>query len=147
MAALTKSIDTPKRHRHYSFGYKVKGNAKGFSGGGGMTDANGFLVAAADTANCKSVGRLLRDFDTTATGPDGVLADGAIFVEAEHGIFAYATGGGNPVVQASMGLIAEWLDDQTVVLAAGTANHVKAGKVLGIDPDTGKIWIDTLITA
>jgi len=147
MAALTKSIDTPKKHSHYTMGYKAKGNAKGFNGGGAMTDANGFLVAAADTANCKSVGRFLQDMDTTATGPDGVLADGAIFVETETGVFAYATGGGNPVVQASCGLIAEWLDDQTVVLAAGTANHVKAGKVLGIDPDTGKIWIDTLIQA
>lgn len=147
MAALTKSIDTPKKHRHYAMAYKAKGNAKAYSGGGAMTDANGFLVAAADTANCKSVGRLNQNMDTTATGPDGLLADGAIFVEAEHGIFAYATGGANPVVQASVGLIAEWLDDQTVSLAAGTANHVKAGKVLGIDPDTGKIWIDTLITA
>lgn len=147
MAALTKSIDTPKRHRHYVFGYKAKGNVKIFSGGGAMTDATGFLVAAADTANCKTAGRCLQDYDGTATGPDGLLADGARFVEVEHGIFAYATGGGNPVVQASVGLIAEWLDDQTVVLAAGTANHVKAGKVLGIDPDTGKIWIDTLIQA
>lgn len=147
MAALTKSIDTPKKHRHYSMAYKVKGNVKAFSGGGGCTDATGFVVAASDTANLKTVGRLLRDIDTTATGPDGLLADGAIFVEAEHGIFAYATAGGNPVVQASAGLIAEWLDDQTVVLAAGTANHVKAGRILGIDPDTGKIWIDTLIQA
>jgi hypothetical protein len=147
MAALTKSIDSPKKHRHYSFAYKVKGSAKGFSGGGGCVDANGFLVAASDTASLKTVGRLLSDFDTTATGVDGVLADGVLFKEAEHGVFAYATGGANPIVQASIGTIAEWLDDQTVSLAAGTANHVKAGRVLGIDPDTGKIWIDTLIQA
>lgn len=147
MAALTKSIDTPKKHRHYTMAYKCKGSAKAYSGGGACVDANGFLVAASDTANLKTVGRLLSDMDTTASGPDGVLADGILFKECEHGIFAYATGGANPVLQANVGAIAEWLDDQTVSLAAGTANHVKAGRVLGIDPDTGKIWIDTLIQA
>lgn len=147
MAALTKEIDTPKKHLHYPFAYKAKGNVKIFSGGGVCTDAGGFAVAASDTANLKTVGRADRSYDGTATGPDGVLADGAAFVQASHGVFAWATGGGNPVVQASAGLIAEWLDDQTVVLAAGTANHVKAGRILGIDPDTGKIWIDTLIQA
>src|SRR5688572_12399682 len=145
MAALTKEIDTPKKHLHYPFAYKAKGNVKIFSGGGVCADAGGFAVPASDTANLKTLGRADASYDGTATGPDGLRTDGQDFVRASHGIFAWATAGGSPIVQASVGLQACWLDDQTVVLAAGTAQTIEAGRILGIDPDTGKIWIDTLI--
>lgn len=143
MAALTGERDTAKNHRHYVLNWKVKGNVKGFSGGGVCVDATGFAVKASDTANLKTIGRANQTFDTTATGPKGLLADGVESVDVENGIFKFATTGANAIVQADVGnTIAEWLDDQTVVKAAGTANHVKAGLVVGIDADGG-IWIDT----
>jgi hypothetical protein len=143
MAALTGERDTAKNHRHYVLNWKLKGNVKGYNGGGACVAADGYLVRASDTAGLKTIGRLNQSFDTTATGPKGLLADGVESVDVENGVFKFATSGGNAVVQADVGnLIAEWLDDQTVVKAAGTTNHIKAGLVVGIDADGG-IWIDT----
>lgn len=142
MAALTGERSTDKKHRDYAYDYKAKGNVKGYSGGGACIDTTGFLVKAADAAGLRTVGRLNESFDTTATGPKGQLADGAIRVQAEHGIFKYGTTGGSAIVQADVGAFCYWLDDQTVVKAAGTVNSVKAGKVVDIDDDGG-IWVDT----
>lgn len=146
MAALTGERDTPKKHRHYIFDYLFKGNSKAFSGGGLCADATGYAIKAADTAGIKTIGRANQTVDSTAAGPKGLLADGATSIEAEHGVFRFKTTGGNAITQADVGItIAEWLDDQTVVRAAGTTNHVKAGKVVGFDSATGEVWIDTLI--
>lgn len=147
MANLTAERDTRKKHRHYAFAYKMKGNVKIFSGGGVCADAGGYAVKAADTASYKTLGRANQTQDTTAAGPDGLKADGDVYIEAEHGIFAFATSGGSAITVADVGGFAYWLDDQTVVKAAGTSNSIKAGTILGLDPDTGQVWVDTLIDA
>lgn len=142
MAALTGERDTPKRHRNYVESYPCKGNAKAYSGGLAAADANGYLVKAADLANYKVLGRLQASFDTTATGPDGVLADGAIEREVESGIHLYkTTSDANAITVADIGKFAYVVDDQTVARAAGTANSVKAGKVIGLRD--GQVVLDT----
>lgn len=141
MANLTGDRDTPKRTTRMPYAYAMKGNTKIFSGGGVIIVA-GYAQKAGDVAGGVTAGRANSTVDTTASGPKGVLADGAEKIECEHGAFKFATSGANAIVAADVGGFACWLDDQTVVAAAGTANEVVAGRILELDPDGG-VWIDT----
>lgn len=114
----------------------MKANTTIFNGAGVCVDANGFLVPASDTANLRTQG-VARE-KGVSTG----LADGALRLRVGYGVFAFKTTGVNAITVADIGKLAYWLDDQTVVRAAGATNDVPAGTVEGIDPDTGEVRLD-----
>lgn len=145
MAALTQERDTPMQHEHYDIVYSQKGNTKIFNGGLVNTDANGYAVPAADTANHHCVGRANATSDATAAGPAGLLADGVGQVEVRHGVFQYDNpAGGNQLTQADVGKLAYVLTDHEVTRAAGTAQSIIAGVVVAVDVANAKATIDTM---
>lgn len=144
MTALAAERDTAKRHGDYPFGFAQKGNTKIYNGSLVCADAGGYAVPAADTANYKVLGRANQTSDATATNATGsgvALADGILTVEAETGIFEFATSGGSALTVADVGKLAFVLDDQTVVRTGGTAQAIPAGIVLFADGT--KAVIDT----
>lgn len=143
MAALTGERDTPKRHSDFVYAFARKGNTKSYSGGMVNTDANGYAVAATDTANHHCVGRGNATSDTTATGPDGQLADGVGSQEVDVGIFEYDNpAGANQLTLADVQKLAYVLSDHEVTRAAGTAQSVIAGVVMSVDTANNKAVID-----
>lgn len=142
MAATTQERDTPWRDVDLPLSYLVKGNVKIPSGTLVALDAGGYAVPAADTAAYHVIGRAQMTVDTTAAGPKGLLADGVETIDCMHGVFQFGTSGGSAIVQASLGLMAFVLDNQTVVLTAGTAHTVAAGLIVAVD-DATHVWIDT----
>lgn len=148
MAALTAERDTPTQHHDFPFAYAQKGNTKIYNGSLSMTDANGFLVPAADTANCKVAGRANATSDGTAGNPLGVQADGALVVEVLQGVFQYNNPvSANQLTLADLGKLAYVLTDNEVARAAGTVNSVIAGRVLAVDLVANKATIDTRVRA
>jgi len=154
MAALTGERDTPKRLTDFVYVYKQATLTTIRGGGLVNTNAAGYAVPASDTANHKCVGRANATRDTTAAGPDGVLADGVAGklsgdgVEVDIGIFQYdnpATA--NQLTQADIGKLCYVLTDHEVTRAAGTTNSVIAGKVLEVDVVANTAWIDVRVKA
>ena len=152
MGALTAERDTPRRSTWgYRQNFPQKTNTKIFNGGLVNTDATGFAVPAADTANHHCFGRATQTRDTTAAGPDGVLADGVagnlsgVGIETEAGIFELdnPANGGNQLTQADVLKTCCVLSDHEVTRAAGTANAIVAGVVLSVDLVLNKAVVDT----
>lgn len=142
MAAATAEIDTPWRDVDLPINYPVATNVKILNGTLVCVSATGFAVPASDTAALHVIGRAQQTVDTTATGPQGLLADGVATIDCVHGVFRYLTSGASAIVQASIGIMAFILDNQTVVLTAGTVHTVAAGLVVAFD-DATHCWIDT----
>lgn len=151
MAALTAERDTPCQHHDFPFNYAQKGNTKIFNGSLCMTDANGYLVPGADTANCKVAGRAQATGDTTVTNtitPGVALADGVGNLDALNGVFQYDNPvGANQLTLADEGKLAYVLTDHELCRAAGTVNSIIAGRVLAVDLVNNKVTIDTRVRA
>jgi len=148
MAALTGERDTPCLHHEFPINYGVATNVKVYNGALCMTSATGYLVPAADTANCKVAGRCQQTADTTASGPNGVVADGVASADVMLGVFQYDNPvGANQLTLADLGKLAYVLDDHTVIRAAGTVNSIIAGRVLSVDLTNNKATIDTRVRA
>lgn len=150
MAGLAAERDTPKRHDDYPFVYLQKTNTKIYNGGMVNADATGYAVPAADTASHHCLGRANATRDTTATGPDLLLADGVtgtiqgVGVEVGVGAFEYdnPANSGNQLTQADVGKLCYVLSDHEVTRAAGTANSIIAGVVLSVDVTNTKAVVD-----
>lgn len=143
MAALTKERDTPTSHYDFPVSLKMKGNTKILNGALVSTDATGFAVPAADTANTQCVGRANATVDTTAAGPNGLLADGAVEIEVLVGICEYNNpAGANSLTQVDVGKLAYVLSDNELARAAGTTNSRIAGRVVRVDVTNAKATID-----
>jgi hypothetical protein len=134
MAALTKERDTPTQHYDFPQSLKVKGNVKIFNGAMVSTDATGFAVPSADVAATNCIGRANATVDTTAAGPLGLLADGAVEIEVLVGVATYNNpAGANQLTQVDVGKLAFVLTDNEVIRTAGTANTRIAGRVTRVD--------------
>lgn len=144
MTALAAERDTPKRSTETPYAFKQKGNTKVYNGSLVGIGTDGYARPAADTAGMFVPGRANATVDGTSAGPYGLLADddARLMIQAEPGIFSFATSGGSAITQAQVGELAYVLDDQTVVQAAGTANNVIAGRVVGYD-SASAVWINT----
>ncbi len=142
MTATTLERDTPWQDVDAPLNYPVATNVKIPNGTLVMLNSTGYAIPAADTASCHVIGRAQQTVDTTATGPNGVVADGVATIDCMHGVFKYGTSGGSAIVQASLGIMAFVLDNQTVVLTAGTSHTVAAGLIVRVD-DATNVWIDT----
>jgi hypothetical protein len=69
------------------------------------------------------------------------LADGAVHLRVEQGVFAYAMGsGGDVIAQANVGLPCFVIDDQTVGLTDGGGTRSVAGMIVGIKSTT-EVWV------
>jgi hypothetical protein len=131
MAALTKDRMTPSKELGTRQSYPVRAGAKIYLGALVSIDANGYARPAGDVASeiCVGISAGQAGGDEASTVDNTGGADGAKFVNVDQGVFDFATSGGSALVQADVGRSCEVLDDQTVVKAAGVANHVKAGEV------------------
>jgi hypothetical protein len=142
-AAAAREYDTPTSHYDFPVSLLAKGNAKIWNGTMVNTDANGYAVAAADVASHKCIGRANATCDTTAAGPQGVLADGIARVEALVGLCEYDNpAGANSLTQVDVGKLAYVLTDHEVARAAGTVNSIVAGRVVSVDVTRAKATID-----
>ena len=135
MAAATKDRNTKMIHLDYVLPLKIEAGETILGGIMVNTDADGFATAATDTAAHRCRGVSKRKYENTAG------ADGDELAEVDVGIFAFATGGANPVLQTDEGELCYVLDNQTVSLAAGTTNSVIAGKVVRY-VSSSEVWVD-----
>lgn len=143
MAAATREYDTPTSHYDFPVALKQKGNTKIWNGTLVSTDANGFAIPAADTASTNPMGRANATSDTTAAGPNGLLADGVGSIEVLIGIIELDNpAGANSLTQVDVGKLAYVLSDHEVCRAAGTVNSRIAGKVIAVDTVRAKATID-----
>ena len=127
MAALTK--DVPRRTKGLSKlqAYKVATNAVIYKGAIVCTNASGYLVPGADTANFNCVGIATEAADNTGG------ANGDLEILVYRGVAYVSTTGANAVTQANVGQDAVILDDNTIVLAAGATNDTTAGEIMAVD--------------
>lgn len=135
MAALT--TDTTRRYKDDGLGPQsipVAADAVIFKGAIVAVDADGYLVAASDTAGLKVAGIACEAFDNTGG------ADGDGFVVVQQGRVKVNTTGANAIVQADLYTNAVILDDDTVVQAAGATNDIVAGKVVEVESDG--VWVN-----
>jgi len=104
-------------------------------------NAGGFLVAAADTAGLRVIGRSEEQVDNTAGG------NGDLLCNVLRGVFLFDNSTVSAIVAADLGKQVFVEDDHTVSKLGGT-NKIKAGRFVGFggDPtgsDTTQVWIDT----
>lgn len=143
MAAATREYDTPTSHYDYPVSLKQATNVKIWNGTLVSTSATGFAIPAADTANTNPVGRANATSDTTASGPNGVVADGVASVEVLIGVVELDNpAGANSLTQVDVGKLAYVLSDHEVCRAAGTVNSRIAGTVVAVDTVRAKATID-----
>ncbi|MES2707133.1 MAG: hypothetical protein V4726_11085 [Verrucomicrobiota bacterium] len=91
-------------------------------------NASGHAINAADAASCKVVGVASETVDNTGSA-------GAKTILAPSGPHSgYANDGTNPCTIAHVGRTVYIKDNQTIQSATGT-NSVKAGILMGINPD------------
>jgi hypothetical protein len=102
--------------------YPVAASTQIFGGGIVCVDANGYAVPGADSSGLRCVGIAEEAVDNNP-GNDG---DKTVRVRRK-GMFLLASSG---LSQASVGDIAEVVDDQTVIDGASTSNHVKIGEIV-----------------
>jgi hypothetical protein len=154
MSAATQSVNTPgPRTRDYYEAIPVAANVNVYNGVIAAVDAAGNLNPASDTAALHVLGRaegIPETIDTGAiqlmVGQDAINnpgAAGAITCNVRRGIFAWANSGANPVTKAMVRQACYVQDSQTVCDNAGSTNKIVAGVVIGIDPTTGLVWVDT----
>lgn len=143
MAALTKEFDAGWQVMDGTFNVNQKGGVKVWAGSIVCADANGFAVPAADTVNYKVLGRAQMTSDTSASGPNGALADGVGSFDYAVGVFEYNNpAGANSLTQADVGKLAYVLSDNEVARAAGTTNSIIAGTVVAVNVTTHIATID-----
>lgn len=148
MAASTIDRDSPALLLDVALNYLQKGGTIVYDGCIAMTDASGYLVPGADTVNCKVAGRANARGDTTASGPNGVLADGVGNLDVRLGIFQFDNPtGANQLTLADMGKLAYVLTDHELIRAAGTTNSIIAGRVVGVDLVLNKVTVDMRVRA
>lgn len=123
-----------------------KGNTIVFAGGIVMLDASGFAIPGQTLAGAYAVGvaqtnRGLDRFDATATGPNGVLADGVQIIRWDEGIFRVVNGGGGDAVLSTTipGVPLYVTDDQTAALTNGAGTRSPLGRLHSLDAD-GSVW-------
>jgi hypothetical protein len=91
-------------------------------------NAAGNAIPAADTASTRVVGRAASTVVNAGSAGD-------LSIVIERGAFKYNNSAANPVTIASIGLPCFVVDDNTVAVAAGPTNDIKAGIVLRVDSD------------
>jgi fermentation-respiration switch protein FrsA (DUF1100 family) len=111
----------------------VAANAVIHQGGIVAVNAAGFAVPGQAAAGLAVMGRAR----TSATGG---AANGAVTVEVEPGVYAYASAGGaDAVTRARLGKAVYLVDDETVAATDGAGARSLAGVV--VDVDAMGVWV------
>jgi hypothetical protein len=131
MTALTANRYTKFRDGLIT-AHPVKANARIYKGGLVCADATGYALPGADVAGQVFLGVALEECDNTG-GADGARS---VRVQA-HGVFCFAKTGS--IAQAQVGAALYIYDDQTVALAATTANDIACGRVEALDGSD--VWV------
>ncbi len=130
MTALIADRDTAKKFGQRYIAVPAKDAAEAFEGGMLAVGADGFGVAASDTAGLRVLGRCAQGGDNS----DG--ADGDITFTAEPGVFKYDLSAALEALgQAHVGKAVYVVDDQTVGIADDVDQLVLAGVLEEIDLD------------
>ena len=111
--------------------YGVKASAVIYQGGLVMLDTGGYLVPAADTANCKVVGWA----DETVTG----TTDGVIKCRVRSGCAAKMASSSTAVTAMDAPLL--YVVDDNTVDETSPANSVKAGLMVFPYISTTSVWM------
>lgn len=131
MTALTAERDTPRREGQ-SRVIKVKAGARLYKGGIVAIDGDGFAVTPS-AATQRVIGRAVASADNTGGG------NGDLTIEAESGVFRYATAsGGQAITAAHIGAACYAADDQTFSNAAASG---RAPGATVYDVDDIGVWI------
>src|SRR3569832_2097478 len=117
-----------------------------WKGGFAAANASGYLVPAAATSGLRMAGLVAgqtnRDrYDTTAAGPDGVVADGVKSARIQLGVFPFFNSGTDPVTQADLLNDVYMVDDQTISRTDGGVGASIAGQLLRIDASPARVWV------
>ncbi|MBI5189096.1 MAG: hypothetical protein HZA22_00280 [Nitrospirae bacterium] len=132
MSALTKDRNTVRKEGDYAV-YPVKAAKKIFAGSIVCIGADGYALPGSDTAGLKFVG-IARGYVDNTSG-----ASGALKVEVwRRGAFELAASG---MAITNAGDKVYVVDDQTVGLAATTANDVACGKITEFNTATS-VYVD-----
>ncbi len=129
-----------------NFDFPIAGNVILYKGGYGALNANGFLVPASSTPGLRAAGIIApgtnhSTYDTTASGPQGQLADGAINGRVQAGVFPFIISGTDPVTQADVLNDVFLVDDQTISRSDGGAGASIAGQLIRIDTSPARAWV------
>jgi hypothetical protein len=136
MPAAITPINTPEKQGRFMEGLVVAVANTVYAGTLGALSVTGTVVPAADVAGLIVAGRV-----ETLALKDTFIAGDLILIK--RGTFKYNNSIINPIGIAQIGTLAFVENDNTV--ASTTVNKVKAGKVVGVDPDG--VWIDTMVLA
>lgn len=134
MAALTENT-APDRRTGHQVELPVKTAIHIYKGGLIAVDATGYCLPAADAANHVVIGHAIEEADNSS----GASGDLRLVVNRDP--IALDNSATNAVTNAYTGKVVYVEDDHTVSTSGGT-NSVKAGICLGVDPDSGKVWVD-----
>ena len=132
MSALTKDRNTVRKEGGYA-AYPVKGGARIYAGGIVSMGADGFAVPGSDTAGQKFLG-ISREYVDNSVGADGDLT----VTVWRRGCFELSATG---MTKANVGDAVYIVDDQTVGLAATTANDVPCGRISEFNSATS-VYVD-----
>jgi hypothetical protein len=134
MTALAQGTQRPQLSDDNLDALPQKGGTVIFQGALVMVDTSGYLRPAGALAGAFCVGvarprdRVLDRYDATS------LADGALTVTYEEGVFGFKNDGTNPILSTTQpGTKLYAVDDQTVSVNAGT-NRAFAGRLERLDP-------------
>ena len=131
MAALTAAADRQMKDGKLAT-YPVEAGDTVYKGALVMTDADGYLKAGADAAAHVFAGIA----DETVSNASGADGDASCRVRLT-GIYLFAMAG---ATQAAVGKKCYVADDNTVALAATTANDVWCGDVVALE-SAASVWV------
>jgi hypothetical protein len=145
MANLTSQRNVAEYQTPKRLIVPVEASTKIYLGSMVGVDAAGYAVNAGNATNPAL--RILGRADRLYNGVPGQDADnsagaaGAISVEIKVGAFSWAINGGD-ITQANMDQLCYAVDDQTVSSSSNSGARAVAGRILGLDPSTGGVFVD-----
>jgi hypothetical protein len=146
MAALASQRNTPEYATPRRLPLPVEASTKIYLGSLVGVNAAGNAVPA--TSALIVIGRA----DNVVNGVPGIDADnsagaaGAIKIEVVRGCFSWDINAGD-IVQANVGQVAYAVDDHTVSSSSNGGSRPIAGRIIGLDPATGGVFIDSTETS
>lgn len=112
-----------------------------FTGSICAVNAAGQLVPAIAAASptLTAVGIAVKEYDNSATGPNGLNGLNGTYAEVVRGLFKVNNNSNSPVAQANCEALVYCADDNSVQTGSGSA--IKAGIFKGLDPVDSKPWV------
>lgn len=144
--ALTSQRNTPEYQTPRRLIVPVEASTEIYLGSLVGVDASGYLVPA--TTAVVVLGRADRVFNGTPgqDGDNSAGAPGAISMEVVRGCFSWDIHSSD-IAQANVGNPAYAVDDHTVSSSSNAGARPIAGRIMGLDPQTGGVFVDSTVTS